>query len=83
MYLAKIHVTLKKSVQDPQGVAISEALHHLGYQGVNNVRMGKYLEIKVQENGGEDKTRADVDAMCQKLLANTVIEHYEYTLEKI
>lgn len=72
---ARVHVTLKNGVLDPQGKAIGQALEHLGFSGVEDVRQGKFIEIALQ---GSDlqKARADVDAMCQKLLANTVIENY-------
>ena len=72
---AKIHVTLKEGVLDPQGKAVQRALGSLGFGGVDEVRQGKYLEIDL---AGSDpaKARDEVDAMCKKLLANTVIENY-------
>jgi phosphoribosylformylglycinamidine synthase len=72
---AKVHVTLKPGVLDPQGRAIQHALAALGFSGVAEVRQGKYLELDLSE---EDQARAReaVDAMCKKLLANTVIENY-------
>jgi phosphoribosylformylglycinamidine synthase subunit PurS len=72
---ARIHVTLKSGVLDPQGKAIAHALGNLGFTGVGDVRQGKYIELELAET---DKTRAraTVEAMCQKLLANTVIEDY-------
>jgi phosphoribosylformylglycinamidine synthase len=81
MFLAKIHVSLKKSVLDPQGVAVKGALSSLGFKGVDSVRMGRVIEVKLDAKDA-DKARAEVDAMCRKLLANLVIEHYEFTLEK-
>ncbi len=72
---AKVHVTLKNGVLDPQGKAIEHALGGLGFSGVGGVRQGKYIELDMAER---DPTRAReaVDAMCRKLLANTVIENY-------
>lgn len=77
---AKIHVTLKRGVLDPQGKAIGSALEHLGFEGVEEVRQGKYIEIDLRER---DPTRAreQVDAMCRQLLANLVIEDYSVELE--
>ena len=68
----KIHVTLKPGVLDPQGRAIHHALTGLGFDGVQDVRAGKLIELEVAD-GTDDAT---VDAMCRKLLANTVIENY-------
>jgi len=77
---AKVHVTLKQGVLDPQGKAIGQALHHLGFSEVNDVRQGKFIELELQ---GSDvrKAKADLEAMCQKLLANTVIENYTIDIE--
>ncbi|MBL6934615.1 MAG: phosphoribosylformylglycinamidine synthase subunit PurS [Alphaproteobacteria bacterium] len=77
---ARIHITLKQGVLDPQGKAISHALEALGFSGVDGVRQGKYIEIDLQEDDGE-AARASVDAMCAKLLANTVIEDYSIEIE--
>jgi len=76
---AKIHVTLKPGILDPQGKAIEQALATLGYSSASNVRMGKYLELDLNE---KDKVKAEVEvkAMCEKLLANTIIEEYRYEL---
>jgi len=68
----RIIVTLKNGVLDPQGKAIQHALGGLGFQGVSDVRAGKIFELDV----ADDTSDADVDAMCRKLLANTVIENY-------
>ncbi len=72
---ARIHITLKSGVLDPQGKAISHALGNLGFDGVTDVRQGKYIEVELAET---DKTRAKatVEQMCKQLLANTVIENY-------
>ncbi|WP_290543637.1 phosphoribosylformylglycinamidine synthase subunit PurS [Aestuariivirga sp.] len=79
MMKAKIRVTLKTGVLDPQGKAIAGALGHLGFGGVGEVRQGKYFEIELAET---DRARAaeQVKAMCEKLIANTVIENYEIEL---
>jgi phosphoribosylformylglycinamidine synthase len=73
--LAKVKVTLKKGVLDPQGKAIEGALGHLGFAGVGHVRQGKYFEIELAETD-RAKAEAQVKAMCEKLIANTVIENY-------
>jgi phosphoribosylformylglycinamidine synthase len=76
---AKIHVTLKQGILDPQGKAIEHALDSLGFKNAANVRVGKYMELEVKET---DKTKAEaqVKSMCEKLLANTIIEEYRYEL---
>lgn len=76
---AKIHVTLKQGILDPQGKAIEHALDSLGFRTAANVRVGKYMELDVKET---DKTKAEaqVKSMCEKLLANTIIEEYRYEL---
>jgi len=76
---AKIHVTLKEGILDPQGKAIEHALATLGFGSVSNVRVGKYLELELDEPARE-KAEAQVKAMCEKLLANTIIENYRYEL---
>ena len=73
---AKIHVTLKNGVLDPQGKAVQHALVSLGFDGVNEVRQGKFIEIVLDDQEPE-KARDNVEAMCKKLLANTVIENYD------
>jgi phosphoribosylformylglycinamidine synthase len=76
---AKIHITLKNGVLDPQGKAIEGALGHLGFEGIKDVRQGKYIEIEFAEHDSA-KAREQVDAMCKKLLANTVIENFNFEL---
>jgi phosphoribosylformylglycinamidine synthase len=68
----RVYVTLKNGVLDPQGKAIHHALEGLGFSGVNDVRAGKLIELDLADNVSE----ADVEAMCRKLLANTVIENF-------
>lgn len=76
---ARVHVTLKSGVLDPQGEAVRHALGSLGFQGVGNVRMGKVIELEIAE-ADPDAARAQVRDMCEKLLANTVIETYSVEL---
>ncbi len=80
MIRATIHVTLKAGILDPQGRAIRQSLETLGFTGVNDVRVGKFLEIELNE---EDPAQAEAQlkAMCETLLANTVIEEYRYELK--
>ena len=80
--LAKIHVTLKNGVLDPQGKAVHHALNDLGYEEVKDVHLGKYLEVKLDGVSEEDAENR-VKEMCEKLLANTVIESYRFTLEPV
>lgn len=82
MYLAKIYITLKPLVNDPQGLTIRGALHNLGFTTVTSVRAGKYIEIQLDENNRE-QAQSKVTGMCEKLLANPVIENYHFELEKI
>jgi phosphoribosylformylglycinamidine synthase subunit PurS len=77
---ARIHVTLKPGILDPQGKAIEHALASLGYTSAENVRVGKYLELDLKETA-RDKAEVQVKAMCEKLLANTIIEEYRYELQ--
>ena len=77
---ARVHVTLKNGVLDPQGKAIEQALRNLGFDGVGQVRQGKVIEFALAERDPA-KARASVEAMCQKLLANTVIENYAIELD--
>ncbi|HBC07572.1 MAG: phosphoribosylformylglycinamidine synthase subunit PurS [Alphaproteobacteria bacterium] len=72
---ARVHVTLKSGVLDPQGKAVQHSLAGLGFDGVNDVRQGKYIELELAETDPA-KAKETVEAMCQKLLANTVIENF-------
>ena len=69
---ARVHVMLKDGVLDPQGEAVKHALHGMGFDGVGGVRQGKVIELDLEDGTGEDAVRE----MCEKLLANTVIESY-------
>jgi phosphoribosylformylglycinamidine synthase subunit PurS len=75
MIKARVTVTLKNGVLDPQGKAIGHALSGLGFDGVGSVRQGKVFDIEI-ESADKTKAEADLKAMCDKLLANTVIENY-------
>ena len=77
---AIVHVTLKAGVLDPQGKAIGHALGTLGFEGIGEVRQGKVIEIDLVETDAA-KAQAAVTAMCEKLLANTVIENYAIRIE--
>jgi len=77
---ARIKITLKNGVLDPQGKAIGHALESLGFSGIDDVRQGKYIELKLNETD-ESKARAAIERMCEELLANTVIENYTYEIE--
>ena len=76
---AVVHVTLKPGVLDPQGQAIAHALGTLGVEGVGDVRQGKVIEIELEETD-RDRAEQAVREMCEKLLANTVIENYRVDL---
>lgn len=79
MYKAMVYVTLKESVLDPQGNAVQQSLHSMGYEEVSDVRVGKYMEVTLdadQKEAAEER----LQAMCEKLLANPVIEDYRYEL---
>ncbi len=78
---AHVKVTLKTGVLDPQGKAIHQALGSLGFEGIDQVRQGKYIEIDLDESD-EARARAEVEKMCEKLLANMVIENYTIELEQ-
>ena len=77
---ARIRITLKTGVLDPQGKAIATALGGLGFAGVDDVRQGKFIEVELAEKDPV-KARAAVERMCKELLANTVIENYAFELE--
>lgn len=77
---AKVYVTIKENVLDPQGNAVQGALHTMGFGEVGKVRIGKYLEVELK---GSDRAKAEAQLkeMCEKLLANTVVEDYRFELE--
>jgi phosphoribosylformylglycinamidine synthase subunit PurS len=77
---ARITITLKPGVLDPQGKAIANALHAIGFGSVGDVRQGKYIEVEVAESD-PSRASAEIERMCEQLLANTIIENYAYELE--
>ncbi len=77
---ARVYVTLKKSVFDPQGQTIADALHSLGYAGVGDVRQGKFFELELDSNS-PDQARALASEVADKVLANPVIESYRVEVE--
>jgi phosphoribosylformylglycinamidine synthase len=81
MYLGRVYVTLKPTVNDPQGLTIRGALHSLGFAAVESVRAGKYMEILID---AADAATAEAQAaeMCRKLLANPVIEDFRFEIEE-
>jgi len=82
MFRAKVYVTLKKSVMDPQGETIRSALGSLGYEGIDKVRIGKFLEVDVARSTRQE-AEGQVDEMCSRLLSNPVIEQYRFELEEL
>lgn len=80
MVKVKVYVTLKESVLDPQGKAVSHALHSLGYQEIKDVRIGKYMELFVDPAGRD--VEEVVKEACDKLLSNPVIEDFRYEIEE-
>ena len=81
-FLARVYVTLKPTVNDPPGRTVLEGLRSLGFQSVESVRMGKYLEIRVTEKDRQ-KAQEQVKEMCRLLLANPVIEDFRFELEEM
>ena len=82
MYLSRIRITLRPSILDPQGKAVGHAIATLGVGAVRDVRMGKYVELKV-DGATESEARAATEEVCRKLLANPVMEDYAFEIEKV
>ena len=82
MFLAQVYITLKPTVNDPQGLTVLGGVKTLGFDAVEDVRVGKFLEVRVAES---NRIRAEqiVEELCQKLLANPVIEEYRYELQEL
>ena len=82
MYRAKIYVTLKPTVNDPQGLTVLGGLKNLGFSSIDEVRVGKYLEVRVDE---AERSRAEltITDICQKLLCNPVIEEFRFELDEL
>jgi phosphoribosylformylglycinamidine synthase len=74
----RVYVTLKRGVLDPQGSAVGRALRSMGYDEVEDVRLGKYIEVTLKDGEGPGDATRRLDEMCRKLLANTVIEDYRF-----
>ncbi|AMW98232.1 MULTISPECIES: phosphoribosylformylglycinamidine synthase subunit PurS [Rummeliibacillus] len=81
MYKVQVYITLRESVLDPQGSAVKQSLHSLGYKGIEELRIGKYLELTIDQK--EQDIDGLVNEVCQKLLANTVIEDYRYDIKEV
>jgi phosphoribosylformylglycinamidine synthase PurS subunit len=81
MLKATVYVTLRESVLDPQGNAVHESLHALGFDEVGEVRIGKFMELEINDDD-QSKAEERIKDMCEKLLANTVIEDYRFDLNK-
>ena len=81
MYLARIYVTLKPAVNDPQGLTVLGSLKQMGFSQIQDVRVGKYMEVRLEET---DRSRAEASVadMCNKLLSNPVIEEFRFELEE-
>ena len=82
MYLARVFISLKPTVNDPQGKTIQGGLSQLGFDTVSSVRAGKYMEIRLDEDS-ERSASQKISEMCDKLLANPIIENYRFELEKV
>ena len=78
--LAKIYITLKKDVLDPQGSVIANSLKSLGFNNIEDVRQGKFIEIKL-DSENEESANKQINEMCEKLLANLVIEDYKVEID--
>lgn len=81
MYKVKVYVTLRESVLDPQGTAVKQSLHSMDYKEVQDVRIGKYMELTIEKSARD--VNDVVKEMCESLLANLVIEDYRYEVEEV
>ena len=81
-YQARIYITLRPSVLDPAGTAVESGLKQMGYTEVESVRIGKYIELQLKANN-EEEANQHLDRMCDRLLANTVIENYRFELSEL
>lgn len=82
MLKAKIKITLRPSILDVQGKAVEHGIHSMGYHDVDHVRIGKYIEMNLKSTD-EQKAKSETEEICKKLLANMVMEDYEYIIEKV
>ncbi len=81
MYKVKVYITLRKSVLDPQGTATKKSLHAMSFSEVQDVRIGKMIELTIEKK--DQNIEQTVDDMCQRLLVNTVIEDYRFEIEEV
>lgn len=82
MYNVKVYVTYKESILDPQGEAIRGAVHRMGFDEIEDIRIGKYFEIKVSDTADRSVEEV-IETICDKLLANVVMESYRYEIERV
>lgn len=82
MYIGKVNISLKESVLDPQGSAVMRALHDLGENNIQDLRIGKFIEVKLNSKD-EASAHEDLDRICKSLLVNQVIETYKIQIEKV
>lgn len=82
-WLVKINIQLKESILDPQGQAVQTGLKALGYNNVDDLNVGKYMELKISDLKDKNQVKAQVNEMCQRLLANPVIEDYRFSIEEM
>ncbi len=80
MAQAKVYVTLKKGILDPQGQAVKNALHTLGYENVSDVRVGKYIVLTLKDGIHSEELKNSVEEICKKVLANPVIEDFSFEI---
>ena len=83
MWKADITVTYKDGILEPQGATLIHSLDSLGFKGVNRVKVGKLIEVTLSDELTEEKANSQVKSMCEKLLANVVMEKYDFTVSKI
>ncbi len=81
MAKSKIIVTLKDGVLDPQGKTVKFALEKMGYKNIKDIRIGKYIEIEINNNSNKEQLKKEIDEICDKLLANPNIEKYKFSIE--
>lgn len=81
-WMVKVETKLKESILDPQGEAVEKGLDALGYENVEDVHVGKYLELTVEGVANKSEVEQQVTEMCERLLANPVIEDYQFQIEK-
>lgn len=81
MYKVKVYITLRENVLDPQGTAVKSSLHSMAYTTVSDVRIGKFMELTIEKDAKD--IEETVKEMCDRLLANTIIEDYRYEIEEV